>query len=89
MGFDRPCAASVAYLIRKWGMTIDHALDIISIGRIGTNISPHYLEALEVYSVRHTLGDMLCTDCAVTGLTRDERSSYIYIIDLIKKTLVF
>lgn len=73
LGFDRPCAAAVAYLIRKWGMTLDYALDVVSVGRIGTNISPHYQEALEVYSLRHSLGDLLCSDCTVSGLTKEER----------------
>lgn len=73
LGYDRPCAAAVAYLIRKWGMSRDHALDIVSVARIGTNISSHYMEALDVYSIRHSLGDMLCTECTVSGLTKDER----------------
>ncbi len=73
LGFDRPCAAAVAYLIRKWGLSLEYALDIVSVARIGTNISAHYLEALEVYSLRHTLGDLLCTECAVSGLTKKER----------------
>jgi hypothetical protein len=73
LGFDRPCAATVAYLLRKWGMSLAYALDVVSVARIGTNISAHYMEALEVYALRHSLGDMLCTECTVTGLTKDER----------------
>lgn len=63
LGFDRPCALVAAYLIRKWGMTLQAAVDFVSSNRIGTVISPHYMTALEEYSAIHTLGDMLCRDC--------------------------
>jgi hypothetical protein len=63
LGFDRPCALTAAYLIRKWGMTVQAAVDHVSSMRIGTIISSHYLTALEQYSSIHTLGDMVCRDC--------------------------
>ena len=63
LGFDRPCALVAAYLIRKWGMTVQSAVDYVQERRVGTIISTPHLTALAEYSSVHTLGELLCQDC--------------------------
>jgi hypothetical protein len=63
LGFDRPCVLAAAYLVRRWGLSAESAVDFVKKGRKGTKISEHYLAALRAYSELHAIGELLCADC--------------------------
>lgn len=67
-GVDRSCAVAVSYLIRKFGVTVQYAENLINTKRKGVSINPIYREALEAWSKKHTLGELLCDDCISGGL---------------------
>lgn len=63
LGFDRPCVLAAAYLVRRWGLTAESAVDYIKKGRKGMKISEFYMNALHEYSDMHAIGQLLCSDC--------------------------
>ena len=63
LGTDRPCALAAAYIIRHYGITVDHAVHIVRSNHIKTAISTPYMEVLHRWSERYTLGLLICIDC--------------------------
>jgi hypothetical protein len=63
LGFDRPCVLAAAYLVRRWGLTAESAVDFVRKGRKGLKISEYYLAALRDYAALHAFGELLCADC--------------------------
>jgi Ran GTPase-activating protein (RanGAP) involved in mRNA processing and transport len=63
LGFDRPCVLAAAYLVRRWGLSAESAVEYVKKGRKGAKISAHYMSALEAYSELHAIGELLCADC--------------------------
>lgn len=63
LGFDRPCVLAAAYIIRRWGLSVENALEYVRKARKGMKISDHYMLALEKYSESHVIGQLLCQDC--------------------------
>lgn len=63
LGFDRPCVLAAAYLVRRWGLTAESAVEYIKKGRKGMKISEFYMNALHEYSHMHSIGELLCSDC--------------------------
>jgi hypothetical protein len=75
-GKSRAPACAAAYIIRRWGLSLSRALEILekAMGNL-LDISEGYMHALRVYSERYTLGEMLCADClqgAVNQAREDE-----------------
>jgi len=62
-GLDRPCFIAAAYLIRQYGFDLDRALNVVETARAGTMISAAYRAALEEFAKKHSMGELLCTDC--------------------------
>jgi Ran GTPase-activating protein (RanGAP) involved in mRNA processing and transport len=63
LGFDRPCVLAAAYLVRRWGLSAESAVEYVKKGRKGTKISDYYMSALTAYSELHSIGELLCQDC--------------------------
>ncbi len=74
LGNDRPCTLVIAYLIQKWGMKLETALDYLIEKRRGTKISPLHMDALRKWSEKHTLGDYYCEDCISAGMIEDKNA---------------
>ena len=66
-GVDRSCAIVIAYLIRKFGVTLPYAENIVHSKKKGVFIDPVYMKALEEWSKKHSLGELLCDDCIAAG----------------------
>jgi len=62
-GYDRTAFIAAAYMIKQYGVTVAKALDVIETARPGVSISKSYMTALEEWSRRNTLGELLCVDC--------------------------
>jgi hypothetical protein len=63
LGTDRPCALAAAYIIKHYGVTVEHAVHIVRANRTNAAISPPYMELLHAWSARYTLGLLICLDC--------------------------
>ena len=63
LGTDRPCAAAAAYIIKQYHITLDHALHIVRAGRLQMAITAPYMEVLEMWARKYTLGLLICIDC--------------------------
>ena len=63
LGIDRPCTVAAAYIIKHYGVTVDHAVHIIKANRTNAAISAPYMEILKKWSARYTLGLLICIDC--------------------------
>jgi len=64
LGTDRACFVAAAYLIKSYGLQASSAVDLIAHHRAKVAISPQYLNLLDVWSARYTLGVTVCVDCA-------------------------
>jgi len=63
LGFDRPCLICAAYLIRRYGLTVDQAIGVIMSARPGTSLNPHHITALQEWAAMYSLGDLYCDVC--------------------------
>lgn len=63
LGTDRSCALAAAYIIKHYGVTVEHAVHIVRANRTSTAISAPYMEVLHAWSARYTLGLLICIDC--------------------------
>lgn len=63
LGLDRACVFAIGYLIRRFGVTLERASNIIETARPGMSISPAYLYGLQKWSEKYTLGSRICQDC--------------------------
>jgi hypothetical protein len=66
LGTDRPSALAAAYIIKHYGVTVDHALHIVKANRTNAAVSFPYMEVLKKWSARYTLGLLICIDCQGT-----------------------
>jgi Leucine-rich repeat (LRR) protein len=62
-GDNRACMVAAAYLIKRFGMNVHNALQIVAKNIPEMRITPGHMWALECFSQRHTLGLLLCEDC--------------------------
>jgi hypothetical protein len=72
LGTDRACAGAAAYIIKQYGITVDHAVHIVKAGRAATALSQAYLDLLQHWSARYTLGLLICVDCQANGRATQE-----------------
>lgn len=63
LGTDRPCTLLAAYLIRKWGVSLDRALAMIREEKPQLKLSDFHIDQLKIWSQKHSLGAMYCLDC--------------------------
>jgi hypothetical protein len=63
LGKDRSCTVAVSYLIKRYGTTLSRAINIVQGNCQDMHISNHYLDVLEYWSMKYTLGTFLCMDC--------------------------
>lgn len=71
LGTDRPCAVGASYLIRRYGISVERAMEIILRSRPTCSISNCYLAVLHQWAAKYVLGVMLCVDCQAEGLKLD------------------
>lgn len=77
LGIDRPCAVAAAYLVKRWGLGLDTALQHIRVTRTGMNISKPYMDALLSWEKLYAMGDSYCCDCLEASvLSSPSPSSY-------------
>lgn len=88
LGFDRPCAAVAAYLMRRWNMSLNNAILYIKRSRVGLKISEFNLRALKIWEKKYTVGNYVCKDClsratrVTDSLQADARSLKEHILSL-------
>jgi hypothetical protein len=86
IGFDRSCFVGVAYIVRRYGVTLSRAMDIVKKARPQMELSPLYVNILEIWSGRRTLGKLLCYDCIHSSMqlhsdipkTKEEEDQMLY-----------
>ncbi len=71
LGTDRPCAVGVSYLVRRYGISVHRAVEIILRSRPSCSISECFLSALHQWAAKYVMGVMLCVDCQIQGLDVD------------------
>lgn len=77
LGLDRAATVVVAYLIRRWNISIVQAIEFVKRNRPGITISPFHMRVLEVWERRFLCGNYVCMDCLVNsgGVTDAEYSA--------------
>lgn len=68
LGFDRPCTIAVAYLVRRWNMSVAQGMEFIKNLRPGLRLCPVHLKALAIWERKYLVGNFLCVDCLAQGL---------------------
>lgn len=85
-GVDRSCAVVIAYLIRKFGVTLPYAENIVNAKKKGVSINAVYMKALEEWSKKHSLGELLCDDCVAGGLQPESKYNVPTFEEIVAKT---
>ena len=75
-GDNRACTVAAAYLIKRFGMTVSGALEVVGKNIPNMSVTRGNMWALEELSKRHSLGLLLCDDCVVNAVD-DEHESRI------------
>ena len=63
LGIDRPCFVVAAYLVRRWGVTAEKAIEIVSQARPDALLSDPHWQVLHQWAAAHNLGNRYCDDC--------------------------
>jgi len=77
LGTDRACTLAAAYIIKQYHITVEHAIHIVRANRPTCAISAAHLDILNLWSVRYTLGLLICIDCQnkIDSAGRDTQDS--------------
>ena len=70
LGTDRACLIAAAYLIKSYCISATSAVEIITRQRMRTAISPQYLNLLDVWAARYSIGATLCIDCTHAAVAK-------------------
>lgn len=65
LGFDRSVAVAVAYLVRRWNISIEQSLRLIKRHRPGVQISSLHMRALQRWQQVYLSGNFICVDCLI------------------------
>lgn len=77
-GNDRACAIVAAYLVRQWGLSLKTALKVIESSRPSMKIGALYMEALERWAEKYSIGKRLCMACISMGGRREDVQDYTH-----------
>ena len=77
LGLDRAATLVIAYLIRRWNISIEQSIEFIKRNRPGITISPFHMRVLCIWEKKFLCGNYVCMDCLVNsgGVTDSEYSA--------------
>jgi hypothetical protein len=67
-GDNRSCAVAAAYFIKRFGVSVRYALELIKPSVPKMKITSGYMWALYQFSLKHTLGLLVCDDCTLNAV---------------------